>query len=80
MKKLIFGLSKIFWVEAIHRMSVTRALAIASLSPIFTVLFVWFIMKDAPTLVQLISLPFLIVSVWLLTNMQFKKNSVKVEI
>ena len=37
-------------------------------------------MTEAPTLVQLASLPFLVVAVWLLTNMQFKKNSVKVEV
>ncbi len=77
---LVFGFSKIFWVEAIHRMSVTRALAIGSLSPIFTVLFAWLIMHQAPTVFQLTALPFLVVSVWILTNMRFKKNSDTVEV
>ena len=76
----IFGLSKVLWVEGIHRMTVTRALAIGSLNPIFTMIFAWIIMTKAPTLVQLASLPFLVIAVWLLTNMQFKKNSVKVEV
>lgn len=72
---LVFGLSKIFWVEAIHRMSVTRALAISSLNPVFTVLFSWLIIKEVPTAFQLLALPFLIASVWILTNIRFKKIS-----
>ncbi len=75
---LIFGLSKIFWLEAIHRMSVTKALAINGLSPIFTVLFAWFLLGQNPTIVQLLALPFLLISVWLLTDMRFSKNSAKV--
>lgn len=75
----IFGLSKIFWLEAIHRMSVTRALAIGSLSPIFTVLFAWLLLRQSPTSVQLISLPFLIVAILILTNFKFKNSSKKEE-
>jgi len=70
---LIFGLSKIFWVEAIHRMTVTRALAVNSLNPVFTVLFAWLLLRQAPTYVQLVSLPFLIGAILLLTNFKFKK-------
>lgn len=73
---LIFGLSKILWVEAIHRMTVTRALAINSLNPVLTVVFAWLLLNQAPTYVQLISLPFLIVSILLLTNFKFKRDSV----
>jgi drug/metabolite transporter (DMT)-like permease len=77
---VVFGISKIFWVEAIHRMSVTKALAISSLNPIFTVLFAWFLMNQTPTIFQLAALPFLIVSVWILTNMSFPKISDKVQV
>ncbi|MBP6884708.1 MAG: EamA family transporter [Candidatus Pacebacteria bacterium] len=71
----IFGLSKILWVEAIHRMSVTRALAITSVGPIFTALFSWVILGQVPTLVQLLSIPFLVVAVCILTNVKiFNKD------
>lgn len=75
---LIFGLSKIFWLEAIHRMSVTKALAINGLNPILTVLFAWLILNQNPTFFQVFALPFLLVAVWLLTDMRFKRNSAKV--
>lgn len=71
----IFGVSKMLWVEAVHRMSVTRALAIASISPAFTALFSWIILGQAPTLVQLISIPFLVAGVCILTNVRFSKKN-----
>ena len=72
---VIFGLSKILWVESIHRMSVTRALAVNSLNPAFTVLFAWFLLHQVPTYVQLLSLPFLIASILVLTNFKFNRKS-----
>lgn len=71
---IIFGLSKIFWLEALHRMSVTKALAISGLNPIFTVFFSWLILKESPTFVQIFSLPFLIISVLILTDFRWKKE------
>lgn len=70
---LIFGLSQLLWVEAIHRMTVTKAISINSLNPVLTVLFAWLLLHQTPTYVQLISLPFLIISILLLTNFKFKK-------
>lgn len=70
----VFGISKILWVEGIHRMSVTRAIAISGLNPIFTVLFAWLLMHQLPTASQLLALPFLIVSILILTNFKFRKG------
>jgi drug/metabolite transporter (DMT)-like permease len=69
----IFGLSKFLWVEGIHRMSVTKALAINSLSPFFTIIFAWILIGDSPTVAQLFSLPLLVVGVLLLTNVNFSR-------
>ncbi len=71
---VVFGISKILWVEAIHRMSVTRAMAIGGLNPIFTVLFAWLLMNQIPTLSQLLALPFLIFAILILTNFKFRKG------
>lgn len=76
----IFGVSKIFWLEAIHRMSVTKAIAINGLNPIFTVLFSWLIIKELPTMVQIFSLPFLIISIFLLTNFDFWKKEKLIDV
>jgi drug/metabolite transporter (DMT)-like permease len=69
---IILGLSKVFWMEGIHRMSVTKALAISSLSPFFTIIFAWLIIGQKATPAQFISLPLLIAGVFLLTNVSFK--------
>jgi drug/metabolite transporter (DMT)-like permease len=68
---LIFGLSKLLWVEGIHRMTVTKALAINSLSPFFTIIFAWILIGDSPTPAQLLSLPLLVIGIFLLTNVNF---------
>lgn len=44
----IMGVSKIFWVEAIHRMSITKASAMAALIPVFTLLFAFLILGEVP--------------------------------
>ncbi|MDQ3076094.1 MAG: DMT family transporter [bacterium] len=78
---VIFGISKIFWVEAIHRMSVTRGLALNSLNPIFTMLYAWILISQKPTWIQVLSLPLLIVSVLILTDVDFfKKRNESVEL
>lgn len=70
---LLLGLSKLLWIEAIHRISVTKAIALGSTSPLFTLLFSWGILKQAPTIFQLLSFFPLIVGVVLLTSA--KKNA-----
>jgi drug/metabolite transporter (DMT)-like permease len=71
---VIFGISKILWVESIHRITVTRVLSVNALAPIFTMIFAWMIMNQLPTHSQLLSLPFLICAVLLLTNFSFRKE------
>lgn len=52
---LYLGLSKILWVEGIHRISVTKANALGSTSPLITLLFAWLLLKNTPTVWQLMS-------------------------
>lgn len=51
----LLGLSKIFWIEAIHRISVTKANALSCINPLFTLFFAWLILHDTPTSWQLLS-------------------------
>ena len=69
---LIFGLvmlgaNNILWLEAIHRISVTKAISLVSLSPFFTLLFAFFLLKEVPSYWQLLSLVPLGLGVILLT-------------
>ena len=52
---LILGLSKIFWLEGIHRISVTKAVALESISPLLTLTFAWIFIKTHPTIWQLLA-------------------------
>ncbi len=51
---VLLGLSKIFWVEAIHRISVTKAAAMTALGPLYTMIFAYYILGEVPTAYQLL--------------------------
>jgi len=53
---LLLGFSKILWVEGIHRISVTKSNALASIAPPLTLLFAWMILHNIPTRFQLLSI------------------------
>ncbi|MFA5986280.1 MAG: DMT family transporter [Parcubacteria group bacterium] len=52
---VMLGLSKILWIEGIHRISVTKATAINSIVPLMTLIFAWMILGNAPTAYQMAS-------------------------
>lgn len=52
---LLLGFSKILWVEGIHRISVTKSNALASIGPPLTLLFAWLFLHNIPTQFQLLS-------------------------
>ena len=53
---LFMGLSKIFWLEGIHRISVTKANALSTIAPFLTLVFAWLFLANQPTLWQIVSL------------------------
>ncbi|MBI2612376.1 DMT family transporter [Candidatus Kaiserbacteria bacterium] len=65
---LLLGLSKLFWIEAIHRISVTKATALSSIAPFFTLLVAWVALSQEPTLPQLLSLIPFVLGTLLLTD------------
>ena len=65
---LLFGLSKLFWIEAIHRISVTKGNALSSMTPFLTLIIAWIFLKQSPNLWQLVSLVPLVAGVLLLTD------------
>jgi drug/metabolite transporter (DMT)-like permease len=65
---LLLGFSKMLWIEAIHRISVTKSVALSSLTPFLTLLFAWLLLHQTPSLLQLSSLVPLVVGTLLLTD------------
>jgi drug/metabolite transporter (DMT)-like permease len=76
---IIFGISKIMWLEAIHRIAVTKALALGSVSPLVTLIFAWLLLKQTPNAWQLASLVPMIFGIFLLTD-QLKLRGFKLEL
>lgn len=67
---LLLGLSKIFWIEGIHRISVTKANALSSIEPFLTITFAWFLLLQAPTIWQLMAIVPICLGVILLSKKQ----------
>ena len=73
---LLLGLSKLFWIEAIHRISVTKGVALSSVTPFLTLMIAWVVLGLTPNLWQFISLVPLTVGVLLLTG-HLKRTGLK---
>jgi len=65
---LVLGLAKAFWVEGIARISVTKANALNSIGPLFTLFFAFIIFQQIPTIWQCASLVLFFFGVLLLTD------------
>lgn len=65
---LFFGLTKILWLEGIHRISVTKASALNSTVPFLTLIWASIFLKQTPTIWQISALIPLIGGILLLTS------------
>lgn len=73
---LLFGCSKILWIEAIHRISVTKAVALYSITPLFVLLLAWAILGQQPSMWQFASLlPFFLGVLLLTDNWKFRPRN-----
>ncbi len=52
---LVLGLSKVLWVEGIHRISVMKATALGSIAPLITLIFAFILLQKTPTIYQLLA-------------------------
>lgn len=65
---LVLGVSKILWMEGIHRISVTKAIGLLSLGPLFTLMFSYFFLRQTPQIIQLTAFVPLCLGMILLTS------------
>lgn len=49
---ILLGVAKIFWIEAIHRIPVTKAISFGPMTPAITLTFAYFILGEVPTFWQ----------------------------
>ncbi len=63
---MVFGLSKIFWMEALHRVSITKISAMMAMVPMLTLFFAYLYLGEVPTARQLFGvIPVLLGGYWL---------------
>ncbi len=65
---LILGLSKIFWMEALHRVTITKISAMMALVPMITLLFAYLYLNEVPQIRQLLGIIPVIIGGYLLTK------------
>lgn len=72
---LFLGISKLVFIESIHRISVTKSIALGSVTPLLTLLLAWPLLGQAPNIWQLASLVPIFFGVLLLTDhLKFKNR------
>ncbi|MBI5734106.1 MAG: DMT family transporter [Candidatus Kerfeldbacteria bacterium] len=72
---VIMGISKIFWLESIHRINIAKANALSVIAVVVTLLSAWLILNQTPTIWQVMALVPMIGGVILLG---FSKKGVEV--
>lgn len=72
---LLFGFSKILWVEAIHRIPVTKAISLNAITPPLTLLFSYLLLQQIPTIWQICGVLPIIIGVLFLTDFGKKQLS-----
>lgn len=69
---LILGFSKILWIEGAYRIPISKAISLASITPLFTLVFAYLILGEKVTLYQIIGFIPIVVGMYFLTKTQKK--------
>jgi len=65
---LLLGVSKILWIEAIHRISISKASALTAVNPLVTMVFAYLLLSEIPTISQLLGFMPIALGIFLLTK------------
>jgi drug/metabolite transporter (DMT)-like permease len=69
---VIFGISKLLWVEGLHRMPITTAIPLVNSSAVFTMVFAFLILHEPIRIHQVLALIPVFFGIWLLTRVKGK--------
>jgi drug/metabolite transporter (DMT)-like permease len=64
----LLGLSKILWIEGIHRIPITEAISLSSITPFLTLIVAWLVLGERVMAFQIIGIVPMIAGMWLLTQ------------
>ncbi len=72
---LLFGFSKILWIEGIHRLSVAKVVSLNAFAPVFTLVYAFFFLQEIPTGWQLAGLLPILFGAILITRNNFLREA-----
>lgn len=72
----MFGLSKVLWIESIHRGSVIKSSILGAMAPAFTLIFAFLILHQDPTLKQLTGFLPILIGIILLTDFRKPREAI----
>ncbi len=65
---ILFGVSKILWIEGIRLIPITKAISLASIGPLFTLVFAYFILSERVTIYQIAGFVPIAIGIYILTR------------
>jgi drug/metabolite transporter (DMT)-like permease len=65
---ILFGLTKLMWLEAIHRLLIGKAISLNAVNPIFTIILAFFILKEIPKAGQILGFVSVLIGIFFLTK------------
>jgi len=65
---MVFGLAKVLWIEALHRISITKVSAMLALPPLFTLIFAYFTLDEVPGIRQMLGIIPILIGGYLITK------------
>lgn len=71
---LVLGLSKVLYIEALHRIAITKVSAMLALIPLFTLIFAYVVLNEIPSLRQVIGIIPILIGGYLITKPQAKNG------
>jgi len=74
---LVYVISKILWIEALHRISITKMSAMLAILPLSTLTLAYFVLNEVPTMRQLLGIIPILFGGYLITRPVHKFLSIK---
>ncbi len=71
---ILFGVSKVFWFEAIRHITIAKANTMSSSGVVLTLIFAYFILGEIPTYTQIIGVMPIIIGLYLITHKNNKPH------
>ncbi len=71
---LVFVVAKVLWIEALHRISITKMSAMLAIAPLFTLIFAYFVLNEVPEVRQVFGIIPILIGGYLITKPEKKAD------